>query len=196
MQVGRQTARGLGCQASGSGDHLPEGLKKTSWIKAKDPIRGGHGQQLDLPLYGALFPELSVIPKESYDGVIRAVKGIRDSYEQHYVEAIGLIDKDDRTEDDVSELAQDSILALDVYSVESLYYCSDAIDAVARRQAESLGCDPQAMLEGATRNALEAIRADEDLPERMSARRSERLVYNRFTTHLPDWREIKAAVNS
>ena len=177
-----------------SGEDLPENLKRDILgSRRRILFVEGKTNSLDLPLYGTLFPELSVIPKGSCDEVIRAVKGLRGSYEHHHVEAIGLIDKDDRTEDQVSDLAQDSVLAVDVYSVESLYYCADAIEAVACRQAESLGRDPQAMLHTATQNALKAIRADEDLPERMAARRSERLVYNRFATLLPDWREIKAA---
>ena len=176
-----------------SGEHLPEDLKRDI-LESRRRILfvEGKANSLDLPLYGALFPELSVIPEGSCDEVIRAVKGLRGSYEHHHVEAIGLVDKDDRTEEQVSELVQDSVFALDVYSVESLYYCADAIEAVSCRQAESLGRDPQAMLHAATQNALEAIRADENLPERMAARRSERLVCNRFATHLPDWREIKA----
>ena len=177
-----------------SGEHLPEDLKRDIFgSRRRILFVEGKANSLDLPLYVALFPELSVIPKGSCDEVIRAVKGLRGSYEHHHVEAIGLIDKDDRTEDQVSELAQDSVFALDVYSVESLYYCADAIEAVSCRQAESLGRDPQVMLHAATQNALESIRADENLPERMAARRSERLVYNRFATHLPDWRDIKAA---
>ena len=177
-----------------SGKHLPEDLKRDILgSRRRILFVEGAANSLDLPLYGTLFPELSVIPKGSCDEVIRAVKGLRGSYEHHHVEAIGLIDKDDRAEDEVSELVQDSVFALDVYSIESLYYCADAIEAVACRQAESLGRDPQAMLHTAKQNALKAIRADEDLPERMAARRSERLVYNRFVTHLPDWREIKAA---
>ena len=59
---------------------------------------------------------------------------------------------------------------MDVCSVESLYYCSDAMEAVAHRQAESLGCDPQAMFEDATQRALEAIETADDLPEIMAAR--------------------------
>ena len=178
----------------GSGANLPEGLKRDI-LGARRRILFVEGvpNSLDLPLYGALFPHLSVIPKGSCEDVIRAVNGLRGSYEHHHVEAIGLIDRDGRTEGEVVDLAQDSVFALDVFSVESLYYCSDAIHAVAFRQAGSLGCHPQAMSKAAIQNALEAVGADEDLPERMAARRSERLVYNRFATHLPTWREIKAA---
>ena len=176
-----------------SGVDLPEDLKR-------DILGGrrrilfveGTPNSLDLPLYGALFTGLSVIPKGSCDEVIRAVKGLRGSYVHHHVEAVGLIDRDDRTEDEVSELAQDSIFALDVYSVESLYYCSDAIDAVARRQAESLGSKSDEMISTATHSALKVIADTDGLSERMAARRSERLVCNRFAARLPDWKEIKA----
>ena len=177
-----------------SGIYLPESLKRDILgSRRRILFVEGAPNSLDLPLYGALFPELSVIPKGNCEEVIRTVKGLRGSYEHHHVEALGLIDRDDRTQDQVKELAQGNVFALDVCSAESLYYCLDAIEAVARRQAESLGCDPQAMLEAATQNAWAAIRADQDLPERMAARRSERQVYNRFATRLPDWREIKAA---
>ena len=88
-----------------------------------------------------------------------------------------MIDRDDRTEDEVGELVQDSIFAFDVYSVESLYYCTDAIKAVARRQADSLGSNSDEMISTATQSALRVIADTSDLSERMAARRSERLVY-------------------
>ena len=176
-----------------SGADLPEGLKRDI-LGARRRILFVEGtpNSLDLPLYGALFPDLSVIPKGSCDEVIRAVKGLRGSYEHHHVEAIGLIDRDDRTEDEVGELAQDSIFALDVYSVESLYYCSEAMKAVARRQADSLSRKSDEMISRATQSALRVIADTDGLAERMAARRSERLVYNRFTAQIPDWKEIKA----
>ena len=176
-----------------SNAELPEDLKRDI-LGARRRILFVEGtiNSMDLPLYGALFPELSVIPKRSFNEVIRSVNGLWNSQEHHHVEAFGLIDRDDRQPDEIEKLAVGGIFALDVCSVESLYYCSDGIEAVACRQAESLDRDPQLMLEAATQNALEAIRADEDLPERMAARRSERLVYNRFVAHVPDWREIKA----
>ena len=111
----------------------------------------------DLPLYGALFPGLSLIPKGSCGQVIRAVNGLRSSQEHHDVEAFGLIDKDDRQPCETQKLGEDGIFALDVCSVESLYYCSDVIEAVAHRQAESLGCDADGMISASVQNALSGI---------------------------------------
>ena len=175
-------------------EYLPEDLKRDI-LGSRQRILfvEGTANSLDLPLYGALFPELSVIPKESCEDVIRAVKGLRGSCEYHHVEAFGLIDRDDRTEVEVGELAKSNVFALEVYSVESLYYCSDAIDAVARRQADLLGFDADELISTATQNALKVIVDTDNLAERMAARRSERLVYNRFRVQIPDWKEIKAS---
>ena len=150
-----------------SGAELPEDLKRDI-LGARRRILFVEGttNSRDLSLYGALFPELSVIPKGSCNEVIRAVNGLRSSQEHHHVEAFGLIDRDDRERDETEKLAEGGVFALDVCSVESLYYCSDAIESVAHRQAESLGCDPHAMLEVATQSALESIGADQDLHER------------------------------
>ena len=175
----------------GLGEHLPEDIRRD--ILGSRPrilFVEGTANSLDMPLYSTLFPELSVIPKGSCDDVVRAVKGLRSSYEHHHVEATGLIDRDDRTQNEVNELAQDNVFALDVYSVESLYYCSDAIRAVARRQADSLGRDSDEMVSVVAQKALKAIVEDADLAERMAARRSERRLASQIRRLAPDWHTI------
>ena len=174
-----------------SGEHLPEVLKRDILGSRRRIlfVEGMHNSR-DLPLYGALFPELSVVPKGSCDEVIRAVNGLRSSRQHHDVEAFGLIDRDDRKPEETERLAEGGIFALDVCSVESLYYCSDAIEAVAHRQAESLGSDPHEMISAATQNALSAIANERGLPERMAAMRSERRVRSRIEELTPDWRMI------
>ena len=174
-----------------SGEHLPEVLKRDILGSRRRIlfVEGMHNSR-DLPLYGALFPELSVIPKGSGNEVIRAVNGLRSSQQHHDVEAFGLIDRDDRQPKETERLAAGGVFALDVCSVESLYYCSDAIEAVAHRQAESLGSDPHEMISAVTQNALSAIADESDLPERMAAMRSERRVRSRIEELTPDWRMI------
>ena len=77
----------------------------------------------------------------SCEEVQKAVLGLREVQEIDNVEAFGLIDRDNRTDENIEKLAEKDILALKVYSVEALYYCSDAVDAVARQQADSMGID-------------------------------------------------------
>ncbi len=174
-----------------SGSGLPEDLKRDI-LGARRTVLfvEGTANSLDTPLYGLLFPMVSVIPKGSCTEVIRAVNGLRSSREHHHVEAFGLIDRDDRQPEEIEVLAERNIFALDVCSVESLYYCSEAIEAVAQRQAASLGRKRDEMLKFATQKALKAIAEDEDLVKRMAARRSERRLRSQIERLAPDWRTI------
>ena len=175
---------------------LPEDLK-LAILGSRERILFVEGDpgSLDLPLYNVLFPGLSVVPKGGCTDVERAVKGLRSSQGLHHVDAFGLIDRDNRAEDNVKQLAADGVFALEVCSAESLYYCSDAIAAVARRQAESLDRNADEMIESAKRKALDALVQD-DLAERMAARRCERRVRDRMLSQLPDWKSIKTNADS
>ena len=170
---------------------LPEELKRDILGSRKRILFvEGNANSLDLPLYNALFPGLSVIPKGSCIDVEKAVKGMRGSQELHHVEAFGLIDRDNRDEEKVKQLAEGGVFALDVYSVESLYFCSDAIAAVANRQAESLGHTASDMIKSVEQNALDAL-AQDDLAERMATRRCEGRVRDQILAKLPNWKSIK-----
>ncbi len=172
---------------------LPEDLKRAILGSRKRIlfVEGNDSSSLDLPLYNALFPGISIVPKESCAEVLREVKGLRGAENLHHVEAFGLIDRDNRPHDEVKQLASEHVYALDVYSAEALYYCSDAIAAVARRQAESLGCNADKMIELARRKALDALN-DAGLADRMAAKRCERHVRNSMMSEIPDWKSIKA----
>ena len=171
---------------------LPEELKRDILGSRKRILFvEGNANSLDLPLYNALFPGLSVIPKGSCIDVEKAVKGMRGSQALHHVEAFGLIDRDNRDEEKVKQLAEDGVFALDVYAVESLYYCSDAIAAVARRQAESLGRDADEMIESATQNVLAALN-QHGVAERMAARRCESRVRDQILSEIPNWKSINS----
>ena len=174
-----------------SGLDLPEDLKRDI-LGARRTVLFVEGtpNSLDTPLYGVLFPMVSVIPKGSCKEVIRAVNGLRSSREHHHVEAFGLIDRDDRQPEEIERLAERNIFALDGCSVESLYYCSKAIETVAQRQAVSLGRNVDEMSEFVTHKALKAISEDEDLVKRMAARRSEGRLRSQIERLAPDWRTI------
>ena len=175
-----------------SGAPLPEDLRRdVLGARRRILFVEGTANSREMPLYGASFPVLSVIPKGSYSEVIRAVNGLRSSQEHHHVEAFGLIDKDARQPDDIEKLANSGIFALEVCSVESLYYCTDAISAVGSRQMESLGGNEHELALKALHKALEAIDNNADIAERMAARRSEGRIRNQVERLTPDWRAIK-----
>ena len=125
------------------GSELPEELRRAILGSRKRIlfVEGDSAGSLDFPLYTILFPGLSVVPRGSCGEVQKTVLELRDFQGIHDVEAFGLIDRDNRSCEEVDELAEVGIFALEVYSVEALYYCSDAIAAVAQQQANSLGVD-------------------------------------------------------
>ena len=173
---------------------LPEDLK-LAILGSRKKILFVEGQPggPDFSLYTALFPELSVVPKGSCEEVQKAVLGWRGSQGIHpvHVEIFGLIDRDNRTEEDVKGLAEKGVFALEVYSVEGLYYCSDAIDAVAHRQADSFGYDASELIKLATQGAIEALKVDaEKTDERMAAMRCERQIRERVLSEIPDRKSI------
>ena len=170
---------------------LPEDLKRAILGSRKRIlfVEGDSSGSLDLPLYSSLFPGISILPKGGCANVLRAVSGLRGSEGIHHVEAFGLIDRDNRPEDEVKQLASEHVYALDVYAVEALYFCTDAIAAVAQHQAESLLGNGEAMIEFAKGKALEALK-EAGLSERMAARRCERLVRNSMLSKTPDWKSI------
>ena len=174
-----------------AGAELPEELKLAILGSRRNILFvEGTLSSLDLPLYHALFPDISVIAKGTSTDVLRAVSGLKETNDLHHVDVYGLIDRDERTDEDVSKLVSLGVFALNVCCVESLYYCPDAISAVARRQAESLGRDPIAMYESAVQAALDAIN-DDSLAERMAAKRCEGRIRNRMVAEIPDWKSIK-----
>ena len=151
----------------------------------------GDAESMDATLYSTLFPDVAIVPRGGCVDVKRAVLGLRAGAAYHHVEAFGLVDMDNMDEDEVEALASQYIFALNVCSVESLYYCGEAIDAVARRQAETMGLEAGEAAEAAKRAALAAL-GDGDLVQRMAARRCERQVRNGVLLRLPTWRDIRA----
>ena len=171
---------------------LPEELKRdVLGSRRRILFVEGASNSLDLPLYSALFPGISVVPKGSCTDVQRVVSGLHASYNYHHCDVFGLIDKDDRTPDEIRDLASRDIFALEVCSAESLYYCSDAIAAVACRQAESLGLAPSEMISTANQKVLEIL-GQEGLAQRMAARRCHRYLRDRALAQLPGWRDLMA----
>ena len=174
---------------------LPEELRlAVLGAKSRVLFVEGSSASLDLPLYDTLFPGLSVSPRGNCVDVERAVRGLRATEDRHHIEAYGVVDRDDRDDATVNKLAEAGIFALAVRSVESLYYCSDAMQAVARHQADSMGLDAENLAASAKRDALSAL-TPEEVIQRMAARRCERRMRDIALGQLPDWETIRSATS-
>lgn len=173
-----------------SNAQLPEELKRAILGSRKRIlfVEGDSDNSLDFPLYTALFPDISVIPKGSCEEVQKAVLGLRGSSDIHDVEAFGLIDRDNRKDEDVKRLEEKGVFALEVYSVETLYYCSDAISAVAYEQARLRGEDSTQLIDSAKKESIEVLK---DHAEEMAAKRCIRQIQESTLSKIPNWESIK-----
>lgn len=168
---------------------LPEETKREIMgARRKILFVEGTSSSVDGQLYGILFPTVSVIPKESCRDVMKAVSGLRETQECHHVEAFGLIDRDDRSDSDIAKLPK-FVYALEVCSAEAFLYCSDAIRAVAAKQAEGRDEDPSGLVEAATEAAL-AILAQDKCADEMAARRCERTMRDAMMLRVPTWKKL------
>lgn len=149
----------------------------------------GETQSLDFPLVSALFPTLSVVPRGSCRDVERSVVGLTGSRELHWLQPLGLIDRDDRTDEDVAALEAQKIFALDASAIESIFYSSRSISEMAELQVELFGGNAEELVTAATTAALDVL--EDDTKESLAARRAEKTARNKILNGLPDWRQIK-----
>jgi len=143
-------------------------------------IEGTH-DSLDKHIYSILYPGISVAPRGNCVEVERAVTGIRGSKDLVWLRAFGLIDRDDRDEPAVTELATRGVFALDCYSVESLYYNTGVMRKIAERQA--LIADNQANLEAAIQSVIiKSLPHKNRLCERLVTQRARVMVTKNLPT--------------
>jgi len=165
-------------------EELPEDLRiDLLGSRRKILFVEGQSNSLDQPLYSLLFPAISVRPKDNCRAVAKAVSGLRDTEELHRAQAFGLIDGDGAAEGD-SLTEGDGIFALPAYSVESLYYCEDALSAIAERQAATFGASADQLLRDARQRAIRSLQRP-GTKEHLAARLAERLLRGSIIAAIP-----------
>lgn len=178
-------------QESEENGGLPENIKRAILGARRNILFvEGSPNSLDQGLYNILFPSLLVVAAGNCREVRKVVNGLRKIQKCHDVQAFGLIDKDDRTPEDIAELSQDYVFVLDVCAVEALYYCSASIIAVAKRQAETLDNNLDAMIGEALHQAFLALEEESSLAEEIAGRLCERKVRRAVLSQVPPYREM------
>lgn len=80
----------------------------------------GDGGSLDLAIYRACYPDVTVLACGGCEQVIRSVRAMRANASLTRITCAGLIDADNRSEAELESLAVEGILALPVSEVENL----------------------------------------------------------------------------
>ena len=148
----------------------------------------GNESSLDQPLYGILFPDVSVRPKGSSRDVEQTVRAIRASEALHWVRAWGVIDNDGRDAAKIASLREDGVFALPFFSIESIYYHPDMIRGVSRRHASTVGGDASAHASSAIDAALAAAQPHFG---RLAARATEKAVRHAVLASIPTLNELE-----
>lgn len=143
----------------------------------------GKENSLDKPLYSLVLPNVSIIAKGTSRDVEHAVRSIRASDQLHWLQAFGVVDNDGKDPSDIEELKQNGVYAVDVYTVESIYYAPNIQEKVAQRLTEAVGGDPEILLEQAKTGAIDAV---ESALDHLSERAAETKLRKRFLEHLPN----------
>jgi shikimate kinase len=147
----------------------------------------GNSSSLDLQLYQILYPQVSIKPLGSCVDVERVVSGIRASEHNHWISAFGIIDRDNRSDEECEQLHETGIIPLDQYSVESLYYHPSVTKALLERVAIVNDIDIDATITEITDAVIQSVTEHKD---RMAARLVERSVKEHAYRECPDWRQI------
>ena len=147
----------------------------------------GQASSLDLQLYQVLFPTVSIRPLGSCVEVERAVRGLRAAGDCHWLTAIGVVDRDNRSDEECKEMMSCGVVPLEQYSVESLYYHPDTVQGVSSRVSDVSGANSSDALLAARGHLVEAVTAN---ASRLAARVVERRVRDELLKQAPDWRDI------
>lgn len=92
-------------------------------------VEGDRGS-LDIQIYQTYYDNFTVIPCGSCEKVIEAVKGLKTHSDLHDKEVYGLIDKDWRTEEQLSSLKSDGVFSITLNEVENIFLVPEIIEII------------------------------------------------------------------
>ncbi len=117
--------------------------------------------------------------------VERTVRALKNAKEHHWISAYGIIDRDNKTDEECNELHKDGIIPLEQYSVESLYYHPSVIEAILNRVVNNT--DISVKMDDIKEKILKEVENHKDT---LAARLVERKVKDRAARECPDWEKI------
>jgi len=80
----------------------------------------GDGGSIEVAIYRACYPEMTVVARGGCEQVIRSVRTMRANESLTRLSCAGLVDADSRTDDEIAKLANENIFVLPVSEIENL----------------------------------------------------------------------------
>ncbi len=145
--------------------------------------------KLDSLTYAPFFPSSRCEIVEGCDKIIGRIKELRKLETSNLsprISAIGIIDKDNRSDDDCEQLQTYNIFALKYYSIESLYYHPKTIRAMLAKSGKSNEWQTSVFLK-IEKYVMEKI---DGMKKELSARMSLRKIEEKIKSLNPSHKEI------
>lgn len=110
---------------------IPENLY-LEILGSRKPILLVEGKKgsLDIKLYQAYYPNLTVIPGGSCEEIIASVKGLRSNIELHDKKVFGLIDRDFRPNSQISAFKKKGIFSISLNKIENIFLLPEILEIV------------------------------------------------------------------
>lgn len=102
-------------------------------------IEGDATHSIDAKLYSLVFQEYNVRPLGSCDKVIESTRSFNDLRQMHHLDSRGIVDRDRRTDVEVSYLRRKNILVPEVAEIENVFLSEGVIAVMARRRGKDAG---------------------------------------------------------
>jgi hypothetical protein len=141
-----------------SSDTLPDDVYMAI-IGARRPvlfIEGDGIHSIDSKLYPLIFNEYTVKALGSCNRVIESTRTFNDLNSFHRMKAMGIVDRDRRTKQEVDYLRRKNIMVPEVAEIENMFMLRDVVKAVA----EYRGRNPEAVFKTVSKNLIELFNAD------------------------------------
>ena len=88
----------------------------------------------DHSIYQAIYRTYNVVPRNGCDRVIESTKALRINKTFHHVDALGIIDRDYRTEEEIAALTASGVHCVEVAEVENILLNEHTLRTVAANQ--------------------------------------------------------------
>ncbi len=145
-------------EINSDGDLPEELLLEIYGSRKKVLLVEGDNSSFDTQLYRSIFDNFLVKPCGSCENVILYTKALRSNYGFHQLDVFGLIDKDRRTQEDITALEEAGIFTLKIAEVENLFITPGILKIVAER----LMFNSQDKLEEVKKYIMNALRRELD----------------------------------
>lgn len=150
----------------------------------------GDNSSWDYQLYQVLFPDKTIYPLGGCSKVLEATKAFNSHTGLHHATVQGIIDRDRRSDEDISKMEQNGVTVLKVAEIENLFLLESVIKSVARHMSK----DPDSVFQTVREKIIDRFRAELETQVTLNmAHRLKRRIIDNFSLRANNFDELQRA---